>query len=114
MNLTFELTYWRWGLETAQKWRERLGLPRDERMGPRTRAAVAAVRRRREIPVCRNAHRQYTNRRWRNDHPAVLGAFGMLPGPGIDQPTMRRTFDWVWDELELARHVGLGLSARWR
>jgi hypothetical protein len=29
MNLTFELTYWRWGLEKAQEWRERLGLARD-------------------------------------------------------------------------------------
>ena len=30
-NPTFELTYWRWGLETAQQWRQRLGLPRDEK-----------------------------------------------------------------------------------
>ena len=29
LNPTFELTYWRWGLETAQKWRERLGMSRD-------------------------------------------------------------------------------------
>ena len=29
LNPTFELTYWRWGLETAQAWRERLGLPRE-------------------------------------------------------------------------------------
>src|ERR1017187_1432694 len=28
LNPTFKLTYWRWGLETAQQWRERLGLPR--------------------------------------------------------------------------------------
>ena len=26
-NPTFEIAYWRWGLETAQKWRERLGMP---------------------------------------------------------------------------------------
>ena len=38
----------------------------------------------------------YTNPRWNDDHPAVLGALGMLPGPGIDRATMRRTFDWVW------------------
>ena len=29
-NPTFELTYWRWGLETAQQWRQRLGLPREK------------------------------------------------------------------------------------
>ena len=37
---TFELAYWRWGLETAQRWRERLGLarePRWDRAGPACR-----------------------------------------------------------------------------
>jgi hypothetical protein len=29
INPTFELAYWRFGLRTAQRWRERLGLPRD-------------------------------------------------------------------------------------
>jgi len=37
----------------------------------------------------------YTNPRWAHDHPSVTGALGMLPGPGIDPPTMRRTLDWV-------------------
>ena len=26
----------------------------------------------------------------------MLGALGMLPGDGVDAPTMRRTFDWIW------------------
>jgi hypothetical protein len=26
----------------------------------------------------------------------VLGALGMLPGPGVDPPAMRRTLDWIW------------------
>jgi hypothetical protein len=30
-NPTFELTYFRWALETAQQWRTRLGLPRDKK-----------------------------------------------------------------------------------
>ena len=29
LNPTFELAYWHWGLETAQKWRQRLGLERE-------------------------------------------------------------------------------------
>ncbi len=29
LNCALELVYWRWGLETAQRWRERLGLARD-------------------------------------------------------------------------------------
>jgi hypothetical protein len=31
LNPTFELTYWRWALETAQQWRTRLGLPREKK-----------------------------------------------------------------------------------
>ena len=97
VNLTFELTYWRWGLETAQKWRERLGLPRDEKwdrvLAQLSPPSVADGK----YLFAESAPDSYTNRRWRNDHPAVFGAFGMLPGPGIDQPTMRRTADWVWD-----------------
>ena len=30
INPTFELAYWAWGLGVAQKWRERLGKPREE------------------------------------------------------------------------------------
>ena len=30
-NPTFELTYWRWALEMAQKWRQRLNLPREKK-----------------------------------------------------------------------------------
>jgi hypothetical protein len=97
VNLTFELTYWRWGLEAAQTWRERLDLPRDaawDRMLAQLSPAPIADG---KYLFAESAPDSYTNRRWRNDHPAVLGAFGMLPGPGIDQPTMRRTADWVWD-----------------
>ncbi|MFT5884108.1 MAG: hypothetical protein ACI9IP_000563 [Arcticibacterium sp.] len=30
-NPTYELAYWRWGLETAQTWRERMGIERNEK-----------------------------------------------------------------------------------
>ncbi len=38
----------------------------------------------------------YTNPKWNNDHPAVLGALSFVPGPQIDLPTMRHTLDWIW------------------
>ena len=38
----------------------------------------------------------FTDPHFARDHPSVLGALGMLPGDGVDRPTMRRTFDWVW------------------
>jgi hypothetical protein len=95
-NCTFELAYWRWGLETAQIWRERLGLPR-ETSWDRVLKALSP------LPVADgrylfagSAPDTYTNSRWARDHPAVTAACGMLPCPGVDRDTMRRTLDWIW------------------
>jgi hypothetical protein len=97
LNLAFELTYWRWGLEAAQRWRERLSLQRE----PRWDHVLATLA---PLPVAdgrylfaETAPDSYTDPRWARDHPAVTGAFGMLPGPGVDPATMRRSFDWIWD-----------------
>ncbi|MGD9635826.1 MAG: hypothetical protein AB7I57_04230, partial [Pirellulales bacterium] len=96
LNPTFELTYWRWGLETAQHWRERLGMPRelqwDRVLTKLARPLVVDGK----YAFTWTTPDSYTNPRWNDDHPAVLGAFGMLPGPGIERRTMRGTFDWVW------------------
>jgi hypothetical protein len=96
VNTAFELAYWRWGLETAQRWRERLGLARDaqpdrvlERLSP------LPVRDGRYL-FAETAPASYEEPRWARDHPSVTGALGMLPGPGVDAETMRRSFDWIW------------------
>ncbi len=96
MNLTFELTYWRWGLERAQAWRERLGLPRDKDWDSVLANLPQPTVVDDKYAFAETAPDSFTNRRWRNDHPAVLAAFGMLAGPEIDPPTMGRTFDWIW------------------
>jgi hypothetical protein len=102
INLAFELTYWRWGLEAAQGWRERMGLPRDEKWDRVLRKLSPPPIAEGKYLFAESAPDSYTNRRWRNDHPAVLGAFGMLPGPGIELDTMRHTADWVWDNWNWA------------
>jgi len=96
INCTYELVYWRWGLETAQAWRERLGLPREARWD-RVLAGLSP------LPVANgkylfagSAPDTYENPRWARDHPSITAAFGMLPGPGIDREAMRRTLDWIW------------------
>jgi len=96
LNPTFELTYWQWGLETAQQWRERLGMPRepdwDRVLEKLSKPLVVDGK----YAFTETTPDSYTNPRWNDDHPTVLAALGMLPGPGIDRATMRRTFDWVW------------------
>jgi hypothetical protein len=96
LNTTFELAYWRWGLEAAQRWRERLGLARE----PRWQAVLDRLS---ALPVrdgkylfAETAPESFTDPRWARDHPSVTGALGVLPGPGVDRATMQRTFDWVW------------------
>ena len=95
-NTSFELAYWRWGLETAQRWRERLSLPRE----PRWQAVLDQLS---ALPVgdgkylfAESAPESLRDPRWARDHPSVTGALGMLPGPGVDRATMQRTLDWIW------------------
>jgi hypothetical protein len=109
LNPTFELAYWYWGLDTAQKWRQRLGLQRDsdwERViqqlsRPTVRDGVYTGI---ETPP-------YTIYR---DHPSMVAAFGFVaPTPLIDPNIMKRTLDdviqkwdwpgtWGWDYPMLA------------
>jgi hypothetical protein len=95
LNPTFELTYWRWGLDTAQQWRERLGLPRDKKWDAvlndlaKPSAAVG------KYLFTETTPDSYTNPKWNADHPAVLGALSFVPGPRIDPATMRNTLDWI-------------------
>jgi hypothetical protein len=95
-NPTFELTYWRWGLATAQLWRERLGLPRskawDEVLNGLAKPSVSDGK----YLFTETAPDSYTNPQLNADHPAVLGALSFVPGPGIDPKTMANTLDWVW------------------
>ena len=95
-NPTFELTYWRWGLETAQLWRQRLGLPRDEKWDAVLKDLAKPPVGDGKYLFAESTPDCYTNSKWNADHPSVTAALGLLPGPGVDAETMRRTLDWVW------------------
>ena len=117
-NHPFELAYWRYGLSVANEWRERMGKPRhaewDEIVNnmaplPLTKEgiitaglpkgkttglksfdpfdAVAAG----AAPVL--ATETFTDK-CRNDHPACLGAFGLLPVE-CDSVAAKKTLAWV-------------------
>jgi protein-glucosylgalactosylhydroxylysine glucosidase len=100
-NSTLELSYWRWGLQTAQRWRERLGLPRKPEW-ERVLAQLAPLPVREGVYLAHeNCPQTFTERN--RDHPSMLGALGMLPGDGVDVAIMRRTLqralkEWRWDE----------------
>jgi hypothetical protein len=100
-NPTFELTYWREALETAQQWRERLRMGRHPKWEQvRTRLAPLPVRDGVYL-AHENCPQTYTERN--RDHPSMLAAYGVLRGAGVDRETMRRTLsktleEWRWED----------------
>lgn len=96
-NPTFELAYWYWGLETAQRWRERLGMERHPAWERVKRGLPAPTPRDGIYPAIETP--PYTIR---TDHPSMLMALGFLPTtPLIDPEIMRRTLasvrqEWDW------------------
>ena len=111
INPTFELSYWRTGLRLAQKWRERLHLPAN----PKYADVLTKLS---KLPEKNGKYEQWENidsmwTKYNYEHPALIGAYGMLPGDGVDVATMQRTFDevnktwkfdgiWAWDFPMLA------------
>jgi hypothetical protein len=99
-NPTFELSYWRFGLKLAQRWRERLGMKRDPAWDD-VIARLSALPTQNGVYLAHeNCPRTFTERNY--DHPSMLGALGMLPGEEADRETMRRTLikvvrEWQWD-----------------
>ena len=120
-NHPFELAYWHYGLEVAQRWRERQGLLRHQEWDkilqhlsplPQEDGIYTAG-----IPLAAFKDQEPTGvfdpfqtpeqqgqasvseetfrLKSRSDHPAVLGVCGMLPAAMYEKETMERTLDWV-------------------
>lgn len=89
VNPTFELSYWLTGLRIAGLWRERLGLPAKAEYG-RVYDKLSPLPVQEGVYVSwENIEDMWTRYNW--EHPALIGAYGMLPGDGVDIPTMERT-----------------------
>lgn len=97
LNPTYEITYWVWGLEKAQEWRERLGLERVPKWDQVLKGLARPPMEEDKYLFAETATGTYTQKRWVDDHPSVTAAFGLLPGPGIDRQVMGRTLSWIWD-----------------
>ncbi len=104
INPTFELSYWRTGLILAKKWRKRLKLPAN----PKYATVLAKLS---KLPVEDGKYVSWENinsmwTKYNFDHPALIGAYGMLPGDGVDIPTMERTFNKVGETWRFDRTWG--------
>jgi hypothetical protein len=117
-NPTFELQYWRFGLETAQLWRTRLGMKRNPKWDevlsklsplPQKDGLYLAAESQQDLwdrtrtPACsKQAGPDCPNR----DHPSFVAAYGYLGGAGVDRETMRRTLDAVVNDWDLRQTWG--------
>lgn len=79
INPSFELSYWYWGLKTAQEWNKRLGLNIDRKWQD-------VIEKLSPLPVqnglylcSEDTKDSYQNIRYLSDHPIVAGTLGMLP-----------------------------------
>lgn len=102
MNPAYELSYWARGLEIAQEWRERLGLPRNPDWENKRTHLAALPQKDGKYVALESTPDTWDNVASRHDHPSFLMALGQLPGDGVDRSVMRRTLDavlssWDWD-----------------
>ena len=111
-NPAFEVAFWYYGLSVAQQWRERLGLPRDERwedvlrhLAPLPTADTPAGKLYLEIEGVDDIYAPEK----RSIPTSMLLALGYLPAtPKIDVETARRTF------AEINRRHGLERWVSWQ
>ncbi|MCF3108144.1 hypothetical protein LL912_05090 [Niabella sp. CC-SYL272] len=97
-NPTYELAYWRWGLQVAQRWRARLKLPREKNWDRVLQQLSALPVQGDKYLFTESAADSYTNPEYKTDHPSVFGALGMLPETaGVNKKIMQHTFDWIWN-----------------
>ncbi len=104
INPPFELSYWHYGLSLAQKWLERTGQERKpqwdeiiDKLSPLAQLDGLYL-------ASEDAIETYKDIRFTSDHPAVLGALGILPKCRLVQAEyMQNTLNWImenwnWDQ----------------
>lgn len=102
-NPTFELAYWSWALTIANRWRERLGLPR------RSDWEAVATSMRRPSSLEDGTYAAVSSPPYliRKDHPSMLMALGWLPPSGmVETDAMRATLDAVWESWDFSTTWG--------
>lgn len=113
MNPTYELEYFRWGLQKAVEWQKRLG-EEPNRKYSEVAAKIAALPVKEGVYLAHeNCPETFTKEPFFHDHPSMLAALGVLPGETVDRTTMENTvkrvlecwdFDsmWGWDFAMMA------------
>ena len=124
-NPTFEVAYWHWGLDTAQRWRQRLGLDRDSKWDHVITHLPPLTTRDGLYVAAETATGTFDDPGKNTSHPCFLVPLGMLNGAMADPTIMRATLlrvmkgwdwknTWGWDYPMIAMtaaRVGEGETA---
>lgn len=108
INPPFELSYWHYAMSVAQEWRERSGQKRNlqwdemiDKLSPLTYNSEGLYL------ASEDAVDTYKDIRFTSDHPAVLGAVGILPiNKLIRKDYMHNTLNWIWDNWNWGKTWG--------
>ncbi len=95
LNPTFEVEYWRFGLQLAIQWAERLG----EEVPVKWRQVGQRMA---EPSIGEGVYLAHENcpdtyENFAKDHPSMVAALGLLPGERIDRAVMARTLEKIYE-----------------
>lgn len=98
-NSPFELSYWYFALQVAQKWRERRGLDRNVQWDNTVKQLSPLAYNVDSLYLAaESAVETYKDIRLTSDHPAILGAVGIFPmSKLVNVPVMKNTLNWIWN-----------------
>lgn len=108
VNPPFELSYWHFALQTAQKWLERTGEKKNlEWEEMIDKLSPLAYNDDHLYLAAETATDTYKDVRFTSDHMAVLGAVGILPmSKLIRKDYMVNTLNWIWDNWNWGKTWG--------
>ena len=98
VNPPFELSYWHFALQVAQRWRERMGKQRDAHCDDIIQKISPLASKDSLYLAAETEPDTYQKVRMYSDHPAVMGAVGVLPYNvhQVDMEKMKKTKQWIW------------------
>ncbi len=108
INPPFEISYWHYAMSVAQQWRERMGENRkpqwDELID---KLSPLAYNKDGLYLAAEDAVDTFIDIRYTSDHPAILGAYGILPKSKLmREDYMKNTLEWIWDNWNWGKTWG--------
>ncbi len=102
-NPSFELSYWRYGLSTAQAWRKRLGKTPNKLWDKQLKSLAALPTKDGKYVAIESIPDTFDKLSSRKDHPTMLAPWGLLQDPTVDVATMKNTLGavlktWDWNK----------------